>query len=112
MPYSQKVCGRTVNKKCLVSETRTLSRASQTAVNGCGLALPPVNDSFPPVSLSRVPLHIDCRLFTHIDKTSEESNFIIYTQEKLILFRNCEAHFNTGSFIVDTELYMKEIILS
>jgi hypothetical protein len=48
----------------------------------------------------------------HIDKTSGKSNFIIYTQEKLIRFRKCEAHFNMESFIVHTEVYMKEIILS
>ena len=32
MPYSQKLLGRTGNKKCLVSETFTLSRTSEAAV--------------------------------------------------------------------------------
>ena len=33
MPYSWKVFGRTVNKKCLVSETGTVVRTGRTAVH-------------------------------------------------------------------------------
>jgi len=32
MPYTSKVFGRTMSKKCVVSETRTLMIASWTAV--------------------------------------------------------------------------------